>query len=78
MPLMAALTSGPTPAAASSARGGIFRKRVLHLQASGGGVGRGAVDELTEEGEGEGNGGIVVVVDVNVGLDELEEKGDRG
>jgi hypothetical protein len=41
-------------------------------------VGRGAVDELTEEGEGEGNGGIVVVVDVNVGLDELEEKGDRG
>ena len=44
---------------------------VLHLQASVGGVGRGAVDELTEKGKGEGNGGIVVIVDVNVGLDEL-------
>jgi hypothetical protein len=42
----------------------------LHLQASGGGVGGDAVDELTEEGKGEGKGGIVVVIDVNVGLDE--------
>ncbi len=43
---------------AESSKGGM----VLHLQASGGGVGRGAVDKPTEEGAGEGEGGIVVVV----------------
>ncbi len=38
---------------AESSEGGT----VLHLQASGGSVGRGAVDKLMEEGAGEGEGG---------------------
>ncbi len=38
---------------AESSKGGT----VLHLQALGGGVGRGAVDKLMEEGAGEGGGG---------------------
>ncbi len=38
---------------AESSKGGM----VLHLQASGGGIGRGAVNKPTEEGAGEGEGG---------------------
>ncbi len=55
----AALTSGGDCGGrgvreAESSEGGT----VLHLQALGGWVGRGAVDEPTEEGAGEGEGGV--------------------
>jgi hypothetical protein len=58
MTMAAALTSrgdcgGRGVGEAESSKGGT----VLHLQASGGGVGRGAVNEPTDEGAGEGEGG---------------------
>jgi hypothetical protein len=58
MTVAAALTSGGDYGGhgigeAESSKGGT----VLHLQALGGSVGRGVVDELMEEGAGEGEGG---------------------
>ncbi len=44
---------GPGIGEAESSKGGT----VLHLQALGGSVGRGAINKLTEEGAGEGEGG---------------------